>query len=227
MKYKVISFDLWETLVYSNPEYKKERTEFIKSLRPNLSVEEIESICRCVKRDLNELVEEQGLSFTSDESLGILFKKLGFQDNSDFRYFANRIKDLFLEHLPLLYPDTIETLKYYKEQGYTLCLSSNTLFIDKHTILEALNKIGLHKFMSANYFDAFVFSDEVGYSKPHINFFKQVQIRTGALRYEILHVGDNKKTDVQGALNYGINYFHINRTNETQAELLINNILNA
>lgn len=219
-KYKVISFDLWETLVYSNPEYKRLRTEYIQSVCPNLTLDDINTICRIVKRDLDSSVEEHGLSFTSEESLSILATKLAGNriDKTEFIY---NIKKIFLDNLPLLYPETLDTLKTLSEQGYILCLSSNTLFIDNITITRALFKLGITK-----YFDASVFSDELGYSKPHINFFKEIQIKTSSLKYEILHVGDNKKTDVQGALNYGINYFHIDKTN-TESETLINNILNA
>ncbi len=54
-----------------------------------------------------------------------------------------------------------------------------------------------------------LFSDEVGFRKPHPKIFEIAAEKLNAKPCEIVHVGDNLKTDVAGAKNAGFKAVHL------------------
>jgi len=54
------------------------------------------------------------------------------------------------------------------------------------------------------YFDATIFSDEIGYGKPDARIFLTAAKRLGLPPSDILHVGDNIENDVRGAQSAGM-----------------------
>lgn len=54
------------------------------------------------------------------------------------------------------------------------------------------------------YFDWIITSSEVGFRKPHREFFRIALDRCGLIRTEVLFVGNQLNTDIQGANEYGI-----------------------
>jgi putative hydrolase of the HAD superfamily len=69
------------------------------------------------------------------------------------------------------------------------------------------------------YFKAFVFSDEVGYSKPDIRAFESIREQLASQKDELAyHIGDLQKTDVKGANNaayISIQYIGLNPNEPT------------
>ena len=49
-----------------------------------------------------------------------------------------------------------------------------------------------------------IFSDEVGIRKPDPHIFQLAATKLGVQTYEIIHVGDNLKSDIWGAKNAGL-----------------------
>jgi len=60
----------------------------------------------------------------------------------------------------------------------------------------------------AKYFDSMIFSEEIGIRKPDPRIFYLAAERLGVQPCEIVHVGDNLKTDVWGAMNAGLKAIH-------------------
>jgi putative hydrolase of the HAD superfamily len=67
-------------------------------------------------------------------------------------------------------------------------------------------------------FDDVFISENIGYQKPHIAFFEYVLQKTGANKTESLIIGDDMKSDIQGAKNIGIDCVLYNPTNENGLE---------
>lgn len=65
------------------------------------------------------------------------------------------------------------------------------------------------------YFKFFIFSDEIEISKPSSYFFQKVYDKVGGHKKNILHIGDNPKTDYQGAKNFGFEALLITNSNYT------------
>jgi 5'-nucleotidase len=56
-----------------------------------------------------------------------------------------------------------------------------------------------------NYFSVLIFSDEFGRSKPNDSLFNFAAKELGVSQKELVHIGDNERTDVFGAINAGMN----------------------
>ncbi len=72
-----------------------------------------------------------------------------------------------------------------------------------------LRHIGLHDFFTSTISSASVMA-----SKPHSAMFDAASAHVGCSNAEVLHVGDDPVTDVQGARNAGTVSVWINRTGE-------------
>jgi FMN phosphatase YigB (HAD superfamily) len=58
----------------------------------------------------------------------------------------------------------------------------------------------IHKIF--DYFDYFVFSDEISCAKPARKPFETIELKFPTIKTkEMLHIGDNSQTDILGALN--------------------------
>lgn len=209
---KLISFDLWNTLVKSNPEFSKARIELLKQYS-NAAEEDIKSIFKEVKHSFDALVEKYGVQFDNRMLYNIVFDKLNINniDQRERNLIINQINDLFLEYLPLFYSeDTLEIVKKLKNEKYFLVLISNTLFIDGIIVDKAIEKIGLKQ-----YFHNTVYSSSSYISKPHKDIFYKAYVPLTHNKSEIIHVGDNIRTDLYGAIHYGVDAYIINNSKTT------------
>lgn len=197
----LISFDVWNTLINSNPEYKIKRKELISKYTHEYII--IDDVFNTVKKEFDNLVERFGVHFESKMLYDVIFDELNIE-HSKREYIIRELNELFIEYPPLIYSDdTVKVLEKLKSSGHRLIIISNTVLIDGDILYSALNKIGIGK-----YFDNAIFSSDVNVSKPNKKIF---DIAYGLHdKLDIVHIGDNAITDGSGAYRYGINYFLIN-----------------
>lgn len=203
--YKHISFDLWLTLIKSNPEFKKKRNEMFKDyFNLSHSIEQISQSIRYYDVTCNNINEKTGLNLDTFEIYCFILGALGVDfsliNQEKLQGFYDLSEELFLKYKPiLLYPNLKETLNRYKESGVTMNILSNTGFIKGTT----LNKI-LSYYEIDSFFDFKIYSDECGYSKPNAKIFELIHQKIPHIKKEeILHVGDNKQADYHGAIAFG------------------------
>lgn len=211
--YQHYSFDLWLTLIKSNPHFKKERALFFhKHLNTkHKSIEEVEKTFRKVDLMSNATNEKTGQNISANE-LYLLVLYL-INDNAtifetlDLAWLRQEMESLTFDYLPLIYDhntkNTLDKIKQSPESSVSLL--SNTGFIEGKTLRKVLNELQI-----ADYFDFQLYSDEAGLSKPNPLFF-ELMIQTAAVeKNKIIHVGDNPKADIAGGLAVGINVLQIN-----------------
>lgn len=222
MKSKIshISFDLWLTLLKSNPEFKRKKIGlFWKDYNPKkLSLEEIEAIVRNVDVQCTRIAEITQTHFNTFSMISMILFQLGNNDHQlgDIQAIHNKIQWLYLENLPFLYEEQTKSILeklYY--QVNILSVGSNTGFVDGETIRKGLDFLGIGKF-----FDDFVFSNECGFAKPSKDFFKLVHDVSRYDKEQILHVGDNSYADGYGAKLYGLESFIINSNDKSISNVL-------
>lgn len=210
------SFDLWGTLIKSDPQFKKERSRyFFENFNPlQKSLEEIEITFRRVDVMCNAINEKTGHNIRSEEMYLMVLAEIG--ETSDFsRYdlveMNYAMENLAFTFMPVIYDISIvETLSILRERKATISLLSNTAFITGQTLRKILKRIGL-----AEYFTFQLYSDETGFSKPSLKMFEilyqhVLQINRYVGKTEIIHIGDNSVADIGGAVSYGIQSYLVN-----------------
>ncbi len=210
------SFDLWLTLIKSNPLFKKQRSKYFHQHFnfKQISLEEVEQKFRQVDVMCNAINERTGKNIDADEMYLMIISQINNNQinlhDIDIDLLYDKMEALVFDYLPQVYDqDTISLLAQLKDCGITTNILSNTGFIKGFTLRKVLQQLEL-----APYFDFQLYSDEAGMSKPNTAFFElminQAQQLAPVQLQNIMHVGDNPKADVEGALRAGVNATLIN-----------------
>ncbi|MCO5261150.1 MAG: YjjG family noncanonical pyrimidine nucleotidase [Crocinitomicaceae bacterium] len=99
-----------------------------------------------------------------------------------------------------LFPNTLETLKLLKEDGYRMHIITNGF--------QEVQHIKLENCALAPFFDAIICSEEVGVNKPDIRIFQYALGKANAVANETVMIGDDLQVDVFGAERAGIHGVH-------------------
>jgi putative hydrolase of the HAD superfamily len=228
--YKHYSFDLWLTLIKSNPVFKKERALFFyKHLNAaEKSLEEVEMIFRKIDLMCNAINQKSGGNIDAEEMYLMVIYELNGSNNTfenlDIEWLLHEMEQLFFQYIPTIYnAETITTLYTLKEiPNVSMSILSNTAFIKGSTLRIMLEKLGM-----AHFFDFQLYSDEVNMSKPNYEFFALMIEKIYHKRPDdnlifddVIHVGDNMIADIDGANSLEINSFLINSNHKTIVDLL-------
>jgi len=200
---KTLSFDLWGTLIKSNPNFSDARAEYLKQYT-HMTVEEILYTIKKIKHDIDTKVESFGFHFRSFDVYSIIHNELALCDVTieDVR---NKCTALFLDNMPeLIHGDIAEKLNILSDY-YKMYISSNTVLQDGQYLRKVLKH---HNIL--NCFNETFFSNELGFSKPDPRFFRVVHMAAMSKSSYILHIGDNLVTDYIGSTAYGFMSTHLN-----------------
>lgn len=125
---------------------------------------------------------------------------------------ARDLGDRFLHLLPsrnLLFPHTLEILKYLTEKGYALHLITNGFEETQHSKLRNSGIDG--------YFRHVITSEGSNSLKPKKEIFEYAFTRCSALPEESIMIGDSIEVDIQGAINAGIHQVFVNHVDASPA----------
>ena len=202
------SFDLWLTLIKSHPEFKNKRNLLFKDFfEIDSSLDKLAEVIRYYDLLCNNIKEKTGLNFNTFEIYYFILNALNVNideiGTDKLTQFYDETELLFMNFKPELIDSKIQVVfKQIVEQGKTINVLSNTAFIKGITLRKLLEYYEL-----SPYFSFQIFSDEVGFSKPNPAIFQMVYdeiLKNKSIeKKEVLHVGDNKIADYNGALNFG------------------------
>ena len=203
--FKHISFDLWLTLIKSNPEFKLKRNLLFKDyFEIDSSIDKVAQQIRYYDVFCNSINEKTGLNIDTNEIYLLILASLGvsIQEIELHRLegFYKEVELLFFDYKPtLIYSNTKESLSAIKSEEIGLNILSNTAFIKGFTLKKILAFYELEEC-----FNFQIYSDECGFSKPNKKIFDLVHKEVPHIdKSQILHVGDNEIADYKGALEYG------------------------
>lgn len=228
--YKHYSFDLWMTLIRSNPAFKPQRIRFFYDNFNHYgkTLEEVGIIFRQVDVMCNAINEKTGNNIDAEEMYLMVISAMNnyhypLHDVNVTALYAE-MEILVFKYLPVLYcTQTPKVLCMLKQQSgdCSFSLLSNTAFIKGSTLRTVLKRMELN-----DYFNFQLYSDETGMSKPNRQLFKLMINTVQETRAkpidlkEIVHIGDNAKADIYGADKAGISSILINSNNQTIFNLL-------
>ncbi len=95
-------------------------------------------------------------------------------------------------------PGVHNALQILSEE-YKLGIISDTIHTNGRGLRHLMRQQGI-----LQYFDYFVFSDEVGASKPSTTVFRQAALGLGLPPQKIVHIGDRESNDIDGPLSIGM-----------------------
>jgi HAD superfamily hydrolase (TIGR01549 family) len=202
--YKVVSFDIWGTLLKGNPDFIHERNKLFAECFAQTDLEYVKTIKDEVDILLDAKSENTGIDHNFKDRLVCMIERIG-KKPSDFTdvFFTEtqqKLNELLLRFLPhLIEPRTAELLKDLRKRKLKIALVSNTGFLHGDIMRVALKKLGVLK-----YVDYAVFSNEVGFCKPDSRIFHILTERFKCTPQEIIHIGDSVKADYHGAWKSGI-----------------------
>lgn len=220
-----VSLDLWLTLIRSNPAFKPARTRlFMEHFGIPGPISAGHEAFNKYDRLFNVINEATGLNLTRHQMLYSILAHLGKDVEavplSMLDGFFEACDALFFEHRPqLMDPGTAATLNAMREAGITVSILSNTGFIHGGSLRKMMPLLGLE-----GCFDFQLYSDELGLSKPSPHAFAEVYRRATEIRplesLEILHLGDNRKADYDGARSVGMSALLLDPENDRITDLL-------
>jgi putative hydrolase of the HAD superfamily len=207
-KYKHLSFDLWLTLIKSNPEFKKKRNLLFKDFfEVDYSIDKVTEVVRYYDVLCNNINEKTGFNIDTFEIYYFILNALNVNSNDieieKLSQFYKETEMLFMKFKPdLVYPEIQLLFKEIVEQEKTISILSNTGFIKGETLRKLMSHYDLE-----NYFSFQIYSDETGFSKPKKEIFQlvynEIKRFNSIEKKKVLHIGDNQIADFDGAIKFG------------------------
>ena len=136
---------------------------------------------------------------TKEELRNTRFYKTLKKFQKDDIELSEKLSSSYIELSPLqktLFPNTLETLKSLKEEGYNLHIITNGF---KEVQYIKLTNCGL-----IDFFDVIVCSEEVGKNKPNPEVFQFAMNQAKAEPSKSVMIGDDLRVDILGASNVGM-----------------------
>jgi putative hydrolase of the HAD superfamily len=220
---RVVTFDLWETLLFERNGANALRTEtrcsnFAKALR-RFDVEVLPSQVACALEDMISFLLKtwnRNEDITHQEQLRLVVKYATKGAVTMKKRWIRELSAAYVSPIyqvpPYLNPDALTMLESLQKQNRRVGLICNTGLTPGFELRKFLAKD------VARYFDHMTFSDEIGIRKPDPKIFLHTAQKLKTKPNEIVHIGDNLKSDVWGAKNAGFKAFYL-QSNEGQDKI--------
>jgi putative hydrolase of the HAD superfamily len=196
---QAVTFDLWGTLILDVDGYNQR----IGKKREDLLLAKLgriprETIVRALTSSWQhiEKIRSTLKDVSTAEHISILTSLLGVERNLESAY-----TEAVLHIPPQLNPYAREVLSALPMK---IGLISNTGRTPGSIMRTLLSSMGI-----LHHFDVTLFSNEVGYLKPHPEIFTEASRHLGVPLSEILHIGDDPTADIDGARTLGMKTLHI------------------
>ena len=206
---RAVTFDLWETLLYEKDGANLQRTAVrcrniaavLNSFGVRSSSEQVDLAIGTATSALVAMWDKNK-DIAHRDQLKLIIQAIPsaaakFKENWLGQLSAAFVSPVF-EVRPYLNPEAQSVLKKLKEREKSIALICNTGLTPGTGLRELL--AGFHV---AEYFDLMIFSEEVGIRKPDREIYGLAARGLKVKACEVVHVGDNLKSDVWGAKNAG------------------------
>lgn len=199
MSFKVVGFDLYNTLLQIETEYEDIVTyySFTQYLKNDFNIEyDSDKFKDDYLNEYNKTIKN--LEFGREYNVMDIFQKL-FPDIKDEKLLSEIIYKFRVASRNLLRVDKkLSDLLNYLKQKYILILLTNA---QSYYTINEIKMFGLHK-----YFDNIIISSETGYKKPAKEIFDISLAKYNDISPdECIYIGDDFKSDIEGGINAGWN----------------------
>lgn len=204
---RAITFDLWDTVFIDDSDEPKRAAQgllpkpaerrrlvhqFLERYEP-ISKEQVELAYNTVDAAFHHIWYSQNITWTVRERLSVLLKGLKRELPADELDELVRLhEEMELEFRPDLAVGVADAL-HNLHGKYKMGVISDAIFSPGRALRQLLSHYDILKF-----FDAFVFSDEIGCAKPNPIAFEAVAKALDVKPCEIVHIGDRELKDIDG-----------------------------
>ena len=203
---RALTFDYWDTLYEGGraPERVAIRRTAVGALLGaygrNLPEEQLRALYDESGREADRWWSEEHRGYRTDDRLKWILQRAEITPREGCEYVAaavDAVDNALLMLPPAMFPGAWQMLRTLKRQ-FTLAVISDTGFASGR----AQDRL-LEKDAARDVFAATIYSMDVGHAKPRAEIFQAAVDVLGIPAGEILHIGDNERTDVRGALAAG------------------------
>jgi putative hydrolase of the HAD superfamily len=201
----VVSVDLWGTLIsYGDRDAEaawrvREFHLALTAFGHFLPVDQVDRTVREVRADLLDAQRAHGRQIPVPDQIRAIVEGLGIDAETDLvEVLTVAHTHAVLRACPQLLPGAHACLTELAAAGYRLVLASNTLATPGAVTQQILDRHQL-----TGHFERLFFSGELGVAKPQAAMFQAIAEQTGTVLDQVVHVGNDWRTDVQGALAAG------------------------
>ncbi len=202
-----VTFDLWDCLFCDDTDEPKRAAaglspkpiarrelvhQYLQKAAP-IAREEVDLAYDVADAAYRKVWHDLHVTMSVAERLEILLNGLGRElPAAEFAELVRLHEDMELVHSPDPAPGALEALQALHGK-YPLAIISDTIFSPGTNLRKLLDGAGM-----LSYFDHFVFSDELGNSKPHPRVFESVADAFSIDVKDIVHIGDRPHNDIGG-----------------------------
>ncbi len=203
---RALTFDYWDTLYEGGalPERIALRRTAVGALLGAygraLPDEQLRALYEESGREAERWWSEEHRGYRTDERLRWILERAAVTPRDECRHLAaaaDAVDNALLMLPPAMLAGAWQMLRSLSRQ-FTLAVISDTGFASGR----AQDRL-LEKDAARDFFAATVYSMDVGHAKPRPEIFAAAVGTLGLAPGEILHIGDNERTDVRGALAAG------------------------
>jgi FMN phosphatase YigB (HAD superfamily) len=205
---QAISFDLWDTLFIDDSDEAVRASRGMRSKRAErrflvhqalsrhhpVTADQVDLAYDVVDAAFRKVWHDHHITWTVRQRLTVLLE--GFRlplPEDEVAKLIHLHEDMELTVRPRLVPGVKAALEELRGR-YKLAVVSDAIFSPGRALRELLRGENL-----LNFFDALVFSDEVGCSKPDRRVFDKAAGELGLPAVGLVHIGDRDHNDVKGA----------------------------
>lgn len=207
-----VTFDLWETLFIDRRELGHDRDrmryEGLHHALSSLGIElPLEDLRRAYEETWHQLesIWRRNESISVTDQIRLIIREASRnavdlpEDSSAIEMLQDAYVDPLFEFPPKLNAEAIATLEGMRERVGKVGLISNT----GRSPGTALRRL-MNKYEILHFFDATIFSDEVGCRKPDKRIFQAAVAQLGSDPERTIHIGDDPEADIWGAKQFGM-----------------------
>ena len=206
---QAITFDFWDTIAIDESDELKRKdvglptkvqarlqlfADEILRYHSEINLSQIGKAFQHANENFTNLWKQKHITLPVVDRFREGYRFLEIELTPSFDVFVKAIEEM--EVLIPPYPvDNIAKVIASLATDYKLGIISDTIHTPRRGIKKMLQNWGI-----IQYFSGFIFSDEVGRSKPSPVVFKKAAETLEVSTNEILHIGDREKTDIDGAV---------------------------
>jgi putative hydrolase of the HAD superfamily len=204
---KAITLDYWDTIYsgVSTPERVARRHDallrMLKLIGANVPAEEFDRLYHASAAEADRWWRDEHRGYTTADRIRWILAQLAIDRPESCEHIARAVEEVdasLVEFPPEPLPGAPAGVRALASR-FKLAIISDTGFVSGRAQNAVLERDGL-----LSGFTTTVYSMDVGHAKPRPEPFLAALLALGVAPHEALHVGDNERTDVGGALGVGM-----------------------